>query len=117
MAWFLNHYECEECNQTREDEWSSCCDDECGECGADNMSPLESDDITIQIAEIDGDSGPCTIVVSPATAEDEPDYEDLRGDDGEPIVFADRAAAEAYLTANAEAIAAAREAEEDALWG
>ena len=115
MAWFVNHYRCSRCDSTWEDECSSCPEDECGECGSRHMDPFESEDVTIQIRDLDG--GLCSILVSPATAEEDPEYEDMRGDDGEPLIFADRGAAVAYLVANADAIAAAREAAEDEAYG
>lgn len=44
MAWFLNHYRCEECNVDWSDEWDATCDDECPECGV-SYTPVSSDDL------------------------------------------------------------------------
>ncbi len=46
MAWFLNFYRCERCAQAWTDEWSCMCDDECPHCGARDMSPSRSEDLT-----------------------------------------------------------------------
>lgn len=45
MALFLNHYECSECGNAWEDEWSCACDDRCAVCNA-SIEPHQSDDIT-----------------------------------------------------------------------
>lgn len=42
MAWYINHYHCDECDVSWDDEWSCCCDDECPECGH-AISPEASD--------------------------------------------------------------------------
>jgi hypothetical protein len=117
VAWYRNHYACEECGHAWEDEWSCCCDDECGECGASDMEAIESDDLTIQVFDVAGSPGLFSISISPATAGHDPDYEDMCDEHGEPLIFADRDEAVAYLVANADAIAAAREAAEDAVYG
>ena len=46
MAWYLNKYECSECNTYWEDEWSCMCDDECPNCGSSDHSPVNSEDIS-----------------------------------------------------------------------
>ena len=54
MAWFLNVYSCDRCRRGWTDEWSCMCDDECPHCGARDMSPFDSEDLT-EIIEQDGD--------------------------------------------------------------
>ena len=46
MAWFLNFYRCDRCERIWTDEWSCTCDDECPRCGARDMSPFNSEDLT-----------------------------------------------------------------------
>jgi PHP family Zn ribbon phosphoesterase len=46
MAWFLNLYKCDRCKRRWTDEWSCMCDDECPHCGARDMTPYESEDLT-----------------------------------------------------------------------
>jgi len=71
LAWFLNNYVCDQCDGDWTDEWSCCCDDQCPHCGARDMSPVESDDLTIIVR----DQGADFIVLwSPETAEHNPDY-------------------------------------------
>ena len=74
MAWFLNHYECDECGRRWDDEWSCTCDDECPHCGARNMSPFDSDDLTVIIAESDGGF---VVFHSPQTAEHRAGYREV----------------------------------------
>jgi hypothetical protein len=50
------------------------CDDECPHCGARNMSPCHSEDLTEFILK-DGDQ--FIAVRSPDSAEHDPDYEEL----------------------------------------
>ena len=42
---FRNVYKCERCGYGWEDVWSCGCDDDCPQCGARHMSPVESDEI------------------------------------------------------------------------
>ena len=46
MAWFLNLYKCDRCRRRWADEWSCMCDDECPHCGARDMTPYESEELT-----------------------------------------------------------------------
>ena len=46
MAWFLNFYKCDQCRRRWTDEWSCMCDDECPRCGARDMTPYNSEDLT-----------------------------------------------------------------------
>ncbi len=71
MAWFLNHYHCDDCGADWEDEWSCCCDDDCPECGSRHWSPVASDDLTFVISE---DDNGFAVFESPRTAEDKPRY-------------------------------------------
>ncbi len=89
MAWFRNHYTCERCDSTWTDEWSAMCDDDCPHCGARHMSPYKSDDLT-EVVEPEG--GKFVVLVSPETAEYDPDYQQIAS-------FPSRTAAEAFLAA------------------
>ena len=46
MAWFLNFYKCGRCRRDWTDEWSCMCDDECPHCGARDMTPYKSEELT-----------------------------------------------------------------------
>lgn len=72
MAWYRNSYECAECGEEWEDEWSCCCDDECPNCGCSDWSPVDSEDLSV-IVETD-DKITYSIYYSPADAEHSPDY-------------------------------------------
>jgi len=74
MAWFLNHYTCERCYRRWSDEWSCMCDDTCPRCGARDMTPASSEDLTILITK---EGGKFVILRSPETAEYDPDYCEL----------------------------------------
>ena len=74
MAWFLNFYRCDRCGQTWTDEWSCMCDDECPECGARDMSPFDSEDLTDCIA---WNGEEFVAMRSPTSAEHDPDYREL----------------------------------------
>lgn len=93
MAWFLNTYQCNRCDQTWTDEWSCTCDDDCPHCGARHMSPLESEDLTELIVE---EGGKFVVLRSPDVAEDDPDYEELGR-------FSTREAAKKFLAAESPA--------------
>ncbi len=91
MAWFLNFYCCERCAHAWSDEWSCMCDDECPHCGARDMSPSRSEDLTELILSNED----CFVVLrSPDDAEDQPAYEELGR-------FSSRAKAEEFLAASA----------------
>ena len=75
MAWFLNRYRCERCDRTWSDEWSCMCDDECPYCEAGDMSPFKSEDMTEMVVP-DGDE--FVVVRSPDSAEDDPEYQEVR---------------------------------------
>ena len=87
MTWFLNFYRCGRCARVWRDEWSCMCDDECPHCGARDMSPFKSDDLTELVAP-DGDQ--FVVLRSPDNAEDDPDYEEVGR-------FLTRAKAEAFI--------------------
>lgn len=89
MAWFRNHYQCEDCGTEWHDEWSCCCDDECPSCGSKNWSPHDSDDLTFVIEQ---DGAAFVISMSPRSAEHEPDY-------AEVAVALSYDAAKAYVSA------------------
>jgi hypothetical protein len=74
MAWFLNYYRCRRCERTWIDEWSCMCDDECRFCGANEVSPWNSDDLTEIIRER---AGRFVVLQSPPTATDGPAYEPI----------------------------------------
>ena len=71
MAWFLNFYRCDRCRRRWTDEWSCMCDDECPHCGARDMSPFDSENLT-ELVEQDGNE--FVAIRSPNSAEHEPDY-------------------------------------------
>ena len=71
MAWFLNFYRCARCKRRWTDEWSRMCDDECPHCGARDLTPYNSEDLT-QLIEQDGSE--FVALRSPASAEHDPDY-------------------------------------------
>lgn len=87
MAWFLNKYLCEDCEQQWEDEWSATCDDDCPHCGSRHMSPFDSIDLTEIVEEQDGKF---LVYISPDSAESSADYELI-------AEFSDQAAAEEFL--------------------
>lgn len=74
MAWSLNHHECYRCGEHWTDEWSCQCDDECPYCGAGDSSPIESEDLS---GYIEQEAGEHIVYVSPASADDSPDYEEV----------------------------------------
>jgi hypothetical protein len=74
MAWFLNLYKCDRCYRHWSDEWSCTCDDECPHCGARDMTPYNSEDLTTLIEKKDGSF---IVLRSPDTAEHQPDYREL----------------------------------------
>ena len=88
MAWFLNTYQCERCDETWTDEWSCTCDDECPHCGFRDLAPLDSEDLTEVILE---DGGIFIVLRSSDEAEGDPDYEELGR-------FSTRDAARRYLS-------------------
>lgn len=87
MAWFCNHYTCDRCGKSWDDEWSCMCDDDCPHCGARHMSPDDSDDLTEVIVR---DRNKFVVLWSPETAEHDPDYRELGA-------FPTREKAEAFL--------------------
>lgn len=88
MAWYLNHYHCARCEASWQDEWSCACDDECPVCGHD-ISPDDSDDLSVCVTE--ADNGTFIISRSSYTAEDRPDY-------GDVLIVNTRKEADDYLT-------------------
>jgi hypothetical protein len=50
------------------------CDDECPYCGARHASPVDSDDLTVIVVE-EGEL--FAVLVSPNTAEENPNYEQI----------------------------------------
>jgi hypothetical protein len=90
MVWFRNDYECIRCHSKWSDEWSCMCDDECGDCGARDISPYGSDDLTYIMEQREGEF---IVLRSPDSAEHAPDYENLAS-------FATSEQAMAYLKAS-----------------
>jgi hypothetical protein len=74
MAWFLNFYRCDTCERIWTDEWSCTCDDECPHCGARDMSPFDSQNLTELVAQ---DGQEFIALRSPSSAEHDPDYIEL----------------------------------------
>lgn len=89
MAWFLNYYECECCEEAWTDEWSCMCDDECPHCGARNITPVDSEDLTALVTQHGRDF---VAFRSPNSAEYDPDYRSIGR-------FSTRTEAEAFLAA------------------
>ena len=87
MAWFLNVYRCEQCEKVWTDEWSCTCDDECPHCGARDMSPFRSEDLSELVVQ---QHDQFIALRSPDTAEHDPSYEELGR-------LPTRAGAEAFL--------------------
>lgn len=87
MAWFRNHYRCDECGTKWHDEWSCCCDDECPNCGSGDWSPYESDDLS---EVVDETKGTFLLLRSPDTAGHYPDYQIVAS-------FSSKEAAERYV--------------------
>lgn len=44
-AWFRNKYECSECGESWEDEWSCMCNDHCPTCNLE-LTPYDSEDLS-----------------------------------------------------------------------
>jgi predicted nucleic acid-binding Zn-ribbon protein len=74
MAWFANHYSCDRCGEDWVDEWSCMCDDDCPECGSRHYSPFDSEDLTEIIVPLGGEF---VVLVSPDTAEHDPNYKEI----------------------------------------
>lgn len=74
MTWLRNYYQCADCGHEWIDEWSCACDDDCPDCGARHMSPLNSDDLT---EIVDERGGKFVALRSREDAEDSPDYEEV----------------------------------------
>jgi hypothetical protein len=87
MAWYNNHYQCDDCCREWQDEWSCMCDDDCPFCGARHMTPYDSEDLAEIIKP---SSGEFIVLRSPDSAEDKPCYEEIDR-------FSTLEAAEAYL--------------------
>ena len=75
MAWFKNRYICPECRSSWEDEWSCACDDECGECGSESISPVETFDLTLRLEKLHADTW--TVSLSPDHAEESPEFREI----------------------------------------
>jgi hypothetical protein len=45
--WMTNHFDCDACEHSWDDEWSCACDDECPICGVD-VSPTDSTPLTVE---------------------------------------------------------------------
>jgi hypothetical protein len=102
MAWFLVKYKCEQCDETWEQEWSCCCDDECPSCGVNHEAiNSECKDLSVVVElspqirsgimseyEAMGYYDRWNVFVSSRDADDDPDYS-IRG-------FKTRKAADRY---------------------
>lgn len=100
MAWFCNHYICPRCDYTWTDEWSCMCDDQCPTCGLSNLSPTDSDDLTVIVEA--GDDGYFVVLRSPDAAGHDPEYVQVAvlGGRDEARAFADRLTAQSLDTAD-----------------
>ena len=74
MAWLLNLYKCARCKRRWTDEWSCACDDTCPHCGARDMTPYDSEDLTTVIEQ---DGTEFVVLRSPETAEHKPAYHEM----------------------------------------
>lgn len=75
MAWFNNRYVCPDCQTFWESDWSSPCEDECGQCGLECITPVETTDITLLTEKIE--DGYWRVLWSPPEADDHPCYQQL----------------------------------------
>ena len=71
MAWFLNSINVSAASSRGRIEWSCMCDDECPHCGARDMTPFDSEDLTTLIEQ---DGTEFVVLRSPETAEHKPAY-------------------------------------------
>ena len=74
MASFLNFYRCARYRRRWTDEWSCMCDDECPHCGARDMTPIDSENLT-ELIEQDGRE--FVAIRSPGSAGHDPDYREV----------------------------------------
>ena len=49
MAWLENVYTCPECDTCWLDEWSCACDDTCPNCGLSDVTPSDSQDLSVLV--------------------------------------------------------------------
>jgi hypothetical protein len=87
VGWFRNYYTCDRCHFEWSDEWSCMCDDKCPACGARDMAPVESDDLT---KIIEWRAHTFVVLRSPCSAEHSPDYDEI-------AVFSSNEQANMYL--------------------
>ena len=52
-TYFINSYECPECECTWEDEWDCQVDDDCPQCGKRHISPYHSEDLRDEDRQIE----------------------------------------------------------------
>ncbi len=71
MAWYLKHYECDQCGCTWTDEWSCACNDRCPSCNAE-IEPYEDENLTYVVEPLP--DGMFVVLFSPPSAESSPDY-------------------------------------------
>ena len=88
MAWFLNFSRCARCKRLWTDEWSCMCDDECPHCGARDMTPFDSENLSEFVTQ-EGDE--FVAIRSPDAADHDPNYREIGR-------FQTRAKAEEFLT-------------------
>jgi hypothetical protein len=74
MAWYLKYYECSECGTKWTDEWSCACNDRCPNCHVET-EPSDVENLTCVVQP--STSGTFRVMLSPASAERAPDYEQV----------------------------------------
>ncbi|MHA7881679.1 hypothetical protein [Nitratireductor rhodophyticola] len=72
MAWLRNKYECDKCGYGWEGEWSCACDDDCPQCGAQQIAAVDSQDLSVIVEETPDRN--FSVSFSPASAQHSPDY-------------------------------------------
>jgi len=87
MAWFLHFLQMRPLHAKMDRRMACMCDDECPHCGARDMTPFKSEDLT-ELVEQDGNE--FVAIRSPSWAEYDPDYRELGR-------FPTREKAEAFL--------------------
>lgn len=88
MGWYLNRYVCPVCKYVWSDEWSAMSDDTCPDCECSDISPVDSDDLSV-ITSV-GDDGDIQILVSNDQAHEYPMYSEILCIPAQTIIEAKR---------------------------
>lgn len=86
MAWCLKYYECTKCRIKWTDAWSCACNDRCPNCRTE-IEPYDDEELTY-VVESDP-AGKFTVMFSPDSADDSPDYESIGvfGDEADALAL------------------------------